>query len=188
MCDQCPVRKLSTNRLLPCDDATQALDPPTDDRVPVRVHAPWMLYKALHLERLAGLRLHVFDIGEAANANFGGPGCPMRGEVAHGGAVVVILRSDDFGLLESEGKEQLRVEEAATRLVVSSYSSPDRASAGHGTHISVWQSSKPDNSLLIVTRRPEQVVLRRNEAARSPDLDEGGQQCPTLCPCSTLGA
>jgi hypothetical protein len=118
VCDQCPVRKLSTNRLLPCDDATQALDPPTDDRVPVRVHAPWMLYKALHLERLAGLRLHVFDIGEAANANFGGPGCPMRGEVAHGGAVVVILRSDDFGLLESEGKEQLRVEEAATRLVV----------------------------------------------------------------------
>lgn len=49
-----------------------------------------------------------------------------------------------------------------------------RPSVGQGTYISVWQTSKPDYPLRIVSRRFEQVVLGRDETARGPDLDERG--------------
>ena len=92
---------------LPSDHTAQALDSVFGDRIPVVVHASLILDEALDLERLAGLRLAVFNVGEAADSDLRRPGRPVRGEVADGGAVLILLRVDDLGLLKPEREEQL---------------------------------------------------------------------------------
>ena len=58
----------------------------------------------------------------------------------------------------------------------------DRPNAGYGTHVPVGQTGKPNDPLRIVPWRLEQIVVRRNEAARDPELNERGQPGPPAHP------
>lgn len=102
-------RRRREKTLLPRDYAAQAFDTLLGDRVPILVHAARVLDESLDLERVAGfLRLDVLNVSEAANANLSCPGRPVCGEVSDGRPVMVILRSDDCGLLEAKRKKELR--------------------------------------------------------------------------------
>lgn len=71
-----------------------------------------MFDESLYLKRVAGLRLDVFNIGQVIKANLRCPGRAVCGEVSDGRPVVVVLRSNDLGLLKAKRKKELRREES----------------------------------------------------------------------------